>query len=138
LDGATLMPGTRRVPLHRQTARPQITLRAIELFTQMERARRARKRAVGCTITRHGYCTGDCRACCAWDDAHAELCTELRLPPWRWPCIGYNPYPPNSPEARAWRPGGHQRELEEALNEARQSIKQKASSDVSAAADSPV
>jgi hypothetical protein len=121
------MPGTKRIPIHRQAAGPQVTLRAIELFREMERARRARKRAVGCTITKHGYCTGDCRACCAWDAAHDQLHSELKLRPWQWPCLPYNPFPPNSPEARAWRPGGAQQKLQDLLNEARQSInKQKA------------
>jgi hypothetical protein len=129
------MPGTRRIPLHRQAAQPQITLRAVELFTQMERARRARKRAVGCTITKHGLCTGDCRTCRAFDDLDDQLHRELKLRPWQWPALPYNPYPPNSPEARAWRPGGERQARWEALNEARQSInKQKASSHVAAAA----
>jgi hypothetical protein len=117
------MPGTKRTPIYRQAAQPQITLRAIELFKQMESARRARKRAVGCTISRYGLCTGDCRVCERWYDLHDELHTELRLPPWRWPCLGFCRYPPNSPEARTWRPGGEQRALWEALNEARQSIR---------------
>jgi hypothetical protein len=115
-----LMPGTRRTPIARQAARPLITPRAIELFAELERARRARALAVDCSVSKHGYCaTRHCRVCQRWLDLHAELHTELRLPPWAWPCLPRNPYPPGSPEAKKWRPGDAQKKLQDLLNEAR-------------------
>ena len=91
---------------------PQIIPRALELFVEMERATRARRRADGCSVSTHSrYCTTDCPACRKWFDLHAELHTELRLRPWQWPCLPRNPYPPGSPEADNWRPGEEQQEL---------------------------
>jgi hypothetical protein len=113
------MSGTRRTPLERRSA-VQITPRALELFGELERSRRARKHAVDCTISEQDLCTGDCRVCQQWWDLHNELHIELRLQPWQWPCIPRNPYPPGSPGAREWRPGTEQQELRDLLNEARQ------------------
>jgi hypothetical protein len=113
------MAGTRRVPIARQVVQSSVTPRASELFTELERVGRSRKRAVGCTITEHGLCTADCLACQRWSDLHAALHTELRLRPWQWPCLGRNPYPPNSSEADAWRPSSEQQALWEALDAAR-------------------
>jgi hypothetical protein len=113
------MSGTRRTPLARLPG-VQITPRAIELFTEMERATRARRRAVGCTITEYGLCKTDkCGACRRWWDAHNKLCTELALPPWQWPVIPRNPYPPNSAMARDWQPGTEQQALWNLLDKAR-------------------
>jgi hypothetical protein len=113
------MSGTRRVPLARPPA-VKITPRALDLFVEMERARRARRRADDCAIDApSGYCTTDCRACRAWWDAHAALQEELRLPPWQWPCLPRNPYPPGSPKAREWRAGTEQKDLWDFLNKAR-------------------
>jgi hypothetical protein len=109
---------TNRTPMQRP-ALTMISPRAIELFAELERARRARRRAVDCTLSEHGLCTTDCRACRRWFDLHAELHTELRLKPWQWLCLPRNPYPLGSPQARDWRPGAEQAELWELLNEAR-------------------
>jgi hypothetical protein len=89
---------TNRTPIQRP-ARTVVSPRALELFAELERARRARKRAVDCTI----------------DALH----TELRLKPWQWPCLPRNPYPPGSPTARGWRPGQEQQELWDLLDKAR-------------------
>jgi hypothetical protein len=51
--------------------------------------------------------------------AHDQLCDELQMPPWRWPCIPRNPYPPNSPGAREWRPDREAQELRDQLDKAR-------------------
>jgi hypothetical protein len=112
------MSGTRRTPLVRRSA-VQISPRALELFVELERARRARRHAVDCTISEQGLCTTDCRACRRWWDLHDELHVELRLNPWQWPCIPRNPYPPGSPKARDWHPDTEQEELWNLLNEAR-------------------
>jgi hypothetical protein len=112
------MPGTKRNPIRRPAVQP-VSPRALELYAELRRAMRARQRATDCTLSKHGHCTAECRACEAWWDAHAELCSELRLPPWRWPCIGRNPHPPNSTAARKWRPGSAQKELQEQLETAR-------------------
>jgi hypothetical protein len=109
---------TNRTPIARP-ALTMITPRAIELFSELERSRRARKHAVDCTISEQGLCTANCRACRLWWDAHAALHTELRLRPWVWPCLPRNPYPPGSPGAREWRPGTEQEELRDLLNAAR-------------------
>ena len=119
------MPGTKRIPIARQATPQQLTPHAIELFAELERARRARQRSVmvDCTITKHGHCTGDCRLCQRWDDLHDQIHRELKLRPWQWPCLPCNPFPPNSARARAWRPGGEQQALYEVLDAARRSIK---------------
>jgi hypothetical protein len=109
---------TKRVPVSRPAVQ-MITARAVELFRELERANRARKRAVDCTISEQGLCTADCRACRRWWDAHDELHTALDLPPWRWPAIPRNPYPPGSPKARDWRPDAEQAALWDLLNKAR-------------------
>ncbi len=109
---------TNRTPIQRP-ALTMISPRAIELFAELERARRARRRATDCTISEFGLCKAECRACEAWWDAHDALHTELRLPPWQWPCIPRNSYPPGSPKARDWRPSAEQKELWDLLTEAR-------------------
>src|SRR5438045_6072503 len=86
-----------------------ITARVLKLFSELERATRARRRATDCTIAATGYCTTKCRACRTWYDVHAELHSELKLPPWRWPCVPRNPWPPGS--AREWRAGSEQEQL---------------------------
>jgi hypothetical protein len=111
--------GTRRTPLARHNKGVQITARAVELFAELERACRARRRATDCTMGEHGHCTADCRACRRWWDAHDELHIALDLPPWRWPAIPRNPYPPGSPKARDWRAGTQQEELWKLLDGAR-------------------
>jgi hypothetical protein len=114
------MSGTRRTPIARRSTEPQITPTAIELFKQIERAGRARKKTVGCTIAEtSGYCTAECRACRQWYDLHTELHAELRFKPWVWPCLPRNPYPPNSAAAAAWRPGSDQQALWDQLDAAR-------------------
>jgi hypothetical protein len=104
------MSGTRRTLLARHPT-VQITQRAIDLFRELERANRARKRAIDCTISEFGHCIAECCACCRWWDLQDELHIELGLPPWQWPCIPRNPYPRGSPKARDWRPGAEQEEL---------------------------
>jgi hypothetical protein len=123
------MSGTRRVPLARR-ATAQISARAVELFRDLERANRARKRAIDCTISEFGRCTADCRACRRWADAHDDLHSELKLPPWFWPCLPHNPYPPGSPRARAWEAAEAPEEqlelqvlLQEAVRRARSAAK---------------
>jgi hypothetical protein len=110
--------GTRRTPLARRPA-VQITPRALELFAELERARRARRHATDCTISEFGLCIAECAACERWWDLQDELHIELDLPPWRWPAIPRNPYPPGSPKAREWRAGTEQEELWKLLEEAR-------------------
>src|SRR4051812_949720 len=112
------MSGTRRTPLARSPGM-QITAEAVRLFTELERARRARRRGVDCTQSEQGLCTTACRACRLWSDLHNQLHIELSLRPWQWPCIPRNPYPPGSAGAREWRPGTEQAELWGALNDAR-------------------
>jgi hypothetical protein len=114
------MSGTKRTPLERRSA-TQITPKAIELFRELERAKRARRRAIDCRISEHGCCSSvsECRACSRWWDLHNELHIELALPPWRWPAIPKNPFPPNSRDAREWRPNTEQRELWNLLDAAR-------------------
>jgi hypothetical protein len=110
---------TNRTPIVRPAA-TMITPRAIELFAELERATRARRRAVDCTIGPYGHCQTDkCGACLRWWDAHNLLCTELSLPPWVWPAIPRNPYPPGSAMAREWLPGHEQQELWNLLDQAR-------------------
>jgi hypothetical protein len=115
------MSGTKRTPIARQPAPSQVTPRALALFTELERAARARN-GDGCSITRHGLCAADCPACEAWYDRHAELHVELRLKPWQWPCLPLCPFPPGSAEAREWQPGGEQQALWEMLYAARKAI----------------
>jgi hypothetical protein len=104
---------------------PQITPRALELFVEMERATRARRRADGCSVSTYsGYCTTDCPACRKWFDLHGELHSELRLRPWVWPCLPHNPSPPGTPAARDWRPNEDQQELWDLLDEARRAARQ--------------
>jgi hypothetical protein len=97
------MPGTRRVPLARQVAGPIITPKAIEIYAELQRVARARRRATDCTISKFSKCSG-CRTCETWWDLQDALHRELGLPVWIWPCVPRNPYPPGSLEARAWRP----------------------------------
>jgi hypothetical protein len=119
MDDASDMSGTRRTPIARHVVQSSITPRAIAIFTELERAQRARKRTVDCTISEQGLCTTDCRTCRRRFDLHAELHSELRLKPWAWPCVGRNPFPPNSPEAQACRPGSEQQALWDLLDAAR-------------------
>jgi hypothetical protein len=112
------MPGTARTPL-RRLAQMQVSARALELFRELEKAARARRRAVDCTLTAHNLCTGDCTACRHWSDLHAELHVELRLKIWQWPALPCCPFPPNSPAAAAWQPGSEQQELWDLLDGAR-------------------
>jgi len=112
------MSGTRRVPLRRPAVQP-VSLHALELYAALRRAARARRRATDCTLTKYGHCTTECRACVAWWDAHAALHSELKLPPWAWPALPRCPFPPGSPPARKWRPGGAQRALRDQLEAAR-------------------
>src|SRR5258708_20028795 len=94
---------TNRTPIARP-ALTMITPRAIELFSELERSRRARKHAVDCTISEQGLCTANCRACRLWWDAHAALHTEFRFGPWVGPCLPSHPYPPLPPDHRPSRP----------------------------------
>jgi hypothetical protein len=111
------MSGTRRTPLGRSSG-VQITPKAIELFTESEKARRARKRA-DCVLTEQATCRATCGACSAWWDAHDKLHTELQRELWQFPCIPYSPYPPGSAAARDWRPDAEPAELWNLLDKAR-------------------
>jgi hypothetical protein len=116
------MAGTRRTPLNRQATGPVITPHAVELFIELERARRARQRATDCTVSKYGHCSAECGACELWWAAHGELCSELRLPPWAWPALPRCPFPPNSDAAKTWRPGEQQKKLQDQLEAARRAI----------------
>jgi hypothetical protein len=96
------MAGTRRTPLAREANAPIITARALELFDHMERCQRARRRAAGCTLDDTGYCLEECRPCAQWRELASALHQELGLPPWEWPAVARNPFPPGTPDARAW------------------------------------
>jgi hypothetical protein len=53
-----------------------VTDHAIAIFREM----RAAARRCGCEST------NECLAC-RWGDVHSELHSELKLPPWMWPCL---------------------------------------------------
>jgi hypothetical protein len=114
------MSGTKRTPLERRSA-TQITPKAIELFRELERAKRARRRAIDCRISEQGCCSSvsECRACRRWWDLQNQLHIELKRELWQWPCIPCNPFPPGSADAREWRPSQEQRELWNLLDAAR-------------------
>jgi hypothetical protein len=112
---------TNRTPIKRE-ARATISPRAIELFGELERARRARKNAVDCKIgEQQGFCSSisECAACRRWWDLQDQLHVELGRELWDWPCIPKNPYPPASAYGRAWRPDQQKKELYDLLREAR-------------------
>jgi hypothetical protein len=109
---------TNRTPIQRP-ALTMISPRALELFAELELARRARRRAVDCAVSEYGLCTADCRACTRWYDLHDELHRELGLRPWQWPCLPRNPYPSGSSAGRNWRPGTEQEALWDLLDAAR-------------------
>jgi hypothetical protein len=114
---------TNRTPIKRPGL-PQVSARAIQLFVELERCRRARKRSVDCTIDGiSGYCSTRCRTCRSWFDAHAELHSELQLKPWIWPCVPHNPFPPNSSRAKEWRGSEEQEALQAALDQARRAAR---------------
>jgi hypothetical protein len=96
------MAGTRRTPIARAANAPTITTRSLEIFDQMERCQRARRRATGCTLDDDNLCLGECNACAEWWRLHDKLHQELSLPPWCWPAVSHNPYPPNSPDGQSW------------------------------------
>jgi hypothetical protein len=108
---------TNRVPVVR-LSRAMITPKVLQIFSALERARRARLHA-DCVVAESGYCTHDCTPCKAWWDAHAALHDELRLDPWIWPCIPFCQYPPGSPGAREWRPDAGEKALYDLLAAAR-------------------
>jgi hypothetical protein len=110
---------TNRTPIERPVL-AKISPRAIELFAELERARRARRHAEDCTVGEQGFCRTDrCGACRRWWDVHGDVHEELGLYPWQWPCLPRNPYPPGSPKARDWRPAAEQEELQNLLKQAR-------------------
>jgi hypothetical protein len=96
------MAGTRRTPIARESNAPTITSHALALFAEMEKHQRARRGAAGCTIDESGFCLEECRPCQAWRDLSNELHKELGLAPWEWPPVAHCPYPPGTPDARAW------------------------------------
>lgn len=111
------MSGTRRTPIARR-ATLKISARALELFEQLERARRQR-RAASCVVGPYGYCGMECGACQDWANAHSELHRELALKPWEWPCLPVCPFPPGSSAARDWSPSGPELALWQTLERAR-------------------
>jgi hypothetical protein len=118
---------TNRTPL-RRPGLPQVSARAIELFEQLERARRARRRSTDCTLSGpQDYCSGRCRACQQWWDLHDELHRELKLRPWQWPCVPSNPHPPGTKRSRDWDcaagEGDEQQALWDLLDSARRSAR---------------
>jgi hypothetical protein len=73
------MSGTRRTPISRPPV-AQVTARGVELFTAMGKLR--------CTCPSPRPPTqGPCPGCEQWYDLHDALHTELKLPPWQWPCV---------------------------------------------------
>jgi hypothetical protein len=108
---------TNRVPINRP-AQAMVSPRAIELFVELERARRARKHADDCVVSEFGLCEAECAACERWWTAHNELHDELRLDPWLWPAVPRNPYPVGSPGAREWRPDADAKALWDRLKAA--------------------
>jgi hypothetical protein len=115
------MSGTKRTVIGRPAV-AQITPHAIEIFGELERARRARRNAVDCKIgEQQGFCSAvsECRACRRWWDCQEKLHVELGMPLWFWPCVPRNPFPPASANARAWRPDQQKKELYDLLREAR-------------------
>jgi hypothetical protein len=97
--------GTRRTPIAREANAPIVTARAVELFSEMERLQRARRRAAGCKLDDTGYCLEECKPCAQWWALHSELHKELGLPPWRWPATAHCPFPPGTPDGVAWLRG---------------------------------
>ena len=118
------MSHTKRTPIVR-TTRLQPSARALELFDQLEKARRQR-RAATCFIgdSPAGYCSCECAACRTWYDLHNKLHEELGLKPWQWLCLPRNPYPPGSPMSRKWRPhpDSEQQALWQLLDEAKHCV----------------
>lgn len=109
------MTGTKRTPVARQ-ATARITPRALELFAATEKASRQRQSViVKCVVNLYGLCRMECTPCQAWANAHNEIHLELHLKPWEWPCLPFNPHPPGSPAARAWRATGPELELQQLL-----------------------
>jgi hypothetical protein len=111
------MSGTRRTPLGRK-AGLVITPRVLELFAATEKARRKR-RAAGCVVNEYGLCRMECGACQAWQDAHSELCIELRLRPWQFPALPICPHVPGTRASREWEPSGLELALWQTLERAR-------------------
>jgi hypothetical protein len=109
---------TNRVPIARVGHPLQISARALELFKQTERARR-RRRAAACVANEHGLCRMECGACQAWQDAHSELCIELRLKPWQFPALPICPHKPGTAASRDWEPSGPELALWQTLERAR-------------------
>jgi hypothetical protein len=114
---------TNRTPLRRSPL-PKITLRAVEIFTAMERARARRRRPdIGCRVNPDtGMCKAsddNCRACSEWWRLHNGLHTELGMKPWQWPALPECPFPPRSALAKTWQPDPEQQALWEALDAAR-------------------
>jgi hypothetical protein len=97
------MSHTKRTPIVR-TTRLQPSARALELFDQLEKARRQR-RAATCIIgdSPAGYCSSECAACRTWYDLHNKLHEELGLKPWEWLCLPQGSLPDSSTEAK-WGP----------------------------------
>jgi hypothetical protein len=109
---------TNRTPIARLGHPLQISPRALSLFTATERARRKR-RAAACIANEYGLCRMECGACQAWQNAHSELCIELRLKPWQFPALPICPYPPGSSASRDWEPSGLELALWQTLERAR-------------------
>jgi hypothetical protein len=114
---------TNRVPINRPV-NTRITPRAIELFKIMEQARGQRHLAIiRCDVNPYGKCKMTCTVCQDWANAHSELHEELHLKPWFWPCLPFEPWPPNSPKFRDWRPSRAEYDLWHALEKARQAAR---------------
>jgi hypothetical protein len=114
----TAIVTTNRTPIQRP-AQTIISPKALELFAELERARRARLHDDGCEVRESGMCKCECVACERWWSAYNELHEELGLDPWQWPAIPQCPFPPGSPAARDWRPDAESQALYDLLKEAR-------------------
>jgi hypothetical protein len=114
------MAGTRRTPINRGPTGPVFTPRSLEIFAKLLRAEKARLSATDCTISKYGKCNsdGECRACKEWWALMGELCRELKLPPWVWPSLPRNPWPPGSDAAKTWLPSEARQNLYDRLSAA--------------------
>jgi hypothetical protein len=122
------MSGTKRKRIA-WPKRPQFSPKVIALFEELERIA-ARRNLAECVPSRVypelALCAqSDCRICKQWYDVMDEIATELKLPPWRWPCLPTNPHVPGSAQAKSWRPdpNGENLALWTQVDEARRNAK---------------
>jgi hypothetical protein len=105
--------GTKRVPINRPSKSLQITAHVLQLFFERTEVARGQRdiAIINCDVNPYGFCRMECTVCQDWSAAHAELHEVLGLRPWQWPCLPFNPFPPNSPKSQDWRPSKSEWEL---------------------------